>query len=124
MQRTLFERAGGFASVSRIVMTYYDKILASPLTSGYFTDVDMRQLIDHQTRFVATLMGGPASYTDEQLQRAHARLAITDAAFDEASALLRDALEEHGIDGEDTRAVIDAMNRRRHVIVTRNGGGR
>jgi hypothetical protein len=46
---TVFERCGGFASVRKVISTFYDKILDSTVLSGYFADVDMRRLIDHQT---------------------------------------------------------------------------
>ncbi len=61
MAKTMFERYGGFAAVSRVVSSFYDKILDSDITSPYFADIDMAKQIDHQTKFVAYLMGGPAS---------------------------------------------------------------
>jgi len=44
---SLFELYGGFASVSKIVMAFYDKILDSDIAGPYFDDVDMKALIDH-----------------------------------------------------------------------------
>jgi hemoglobin len=120
MKRTIFERYGGFAVVSRIVTSFYEKILESPVTSPYFAGVDMRRLIDHQTRFIATVMGGPASYTNDQLERAHARLGIDEAAFLEATSLLAETLEDHDFSDEDARRVIDEMMARRAYIVTRS----
>lgn len=64
----------------------------SDILGPYFDDVDMPQLIDHQTKFFASLMGGPASYSDETLQRVHARLHITEEVFDEMAQLLRETL--------------------------------
>ncbi|MBE0409295.1 MAG: hypothetical protein IBX69_06140 [Anaerolineales bacterium] len=55
MKRSIFERYGGFAKVNRIVSSFYDKVLDSPITSPYFVNIDMRRLIDHQTRFIASL---------------------------------------------------------------------
>jgi hemoglobin len=77
----MFERYGGFASVSRIVSEFYDKILDSPVTSPYFENTDMKTQIDHQTKFIAPLMGGPASYSNGQLERVHVPLKIDRAAF-------------------------------------------
>ena len=78
MRRSIFERYGGFTSVSKIVLSFYDKVLDSPTVSPYFANSDMKRLIDHQTKFMASLMGGPASYTNDQLERVHAKLGITD----------------------------------------------
>ena len=69
MKSTIFQRYGGFASVSKVVMSFYDKVLDSPVASPYFANTNMKRLIDHQTKFIAQIMGGPVSYTDEQLER-------------------------------------------------------
>ncbi len=119
MPRTLFDRYGGFAQVSKIVSSLYDKILDSPLTSPYFEHVDMRRLIDHQTRFIATLLGGPASYTHEHLERVHQHLAITDEVFAEMVELLRETLEDFGFEDSDIGLVEDEIMSRRAYIVTK-----
>jgi hemoglobin len=116
-KQTVFERYGGFAKVSRVVMAFYEKVLDSPILSPYFSHSDMKRLIDHQTRFVATLMGGPASYTDDHLERIHAPLGITDGAFSEALALLSETLEEFGYEPEDVRMVESEFRSRRGFIV-------
>jgi hemoglobin len=121
MNRTIFERYGGFSNVSRVVSGFYDKVLDSPVISHYFEQTDMRRLIDHQTRFIAMLMGGPASYTDDHLARVHDHMNITESAFTEVCMLLRDTLEEQDYDDEDIHTVLDAMMARKHVIVSRRG---
>lgn len=116
---TIFERYGGFAKVSRIVSAFYDQVLDSPLLAPYFAGVDMRRQIDHQTKFFAHLMGGPASYTSEHLARVHARLHIDDEAFDELVDLLRDTLEDFDFDESDIASVYGELVSYRSVIVTR-----
>jgi hemoglobin len=120
MSHSIFERYGGFAKVSRVVMGFYEKILDSPVTSPYFTGTDMRRLIDHQTKFIASMMGGPASFTNDHLGRVHARLGITEAAFNEAVALLKETLEDFGFEDEDVRQVADEVVSRKSYIVTRS----
>jgi hemoglobin len=118
---TIFERCGGFATVRRVVSSFYDKVLESPALSRYFERVDMRALIDHQAKFVSYVMGGPASYTDHQIERVHCRLGITRGEFDEAVGLLCEALEEHGIEPADVAAVGAELRRREPLIVSRDG---
>ena len=120
MRRTVFERNGGFASVNRVVMAFYEKVLESPVTSAYFAHTDMRTLIDHQTRFIASMMGGPASYTNDHLERVHARLGITEEAFHEVVSLLTEALEDHNYSDEDIQVVSDEIMSRKRYIVTRS----
>ena len=47
MKRTIFERYGGFASVSKVVMDFYELMLDSPVTSPFLANTDMKRLIDH-----------------------------------------------------------------------------
>jgi hemoglobin len=107
MRRTIFERYGGFAKVNRVVTNFYDKILESPVTSPYFANTDMRALIEHQTRFIAFVMGGPASFTNDHLERVHARHKISEGAFDEACMLLVETLEDMDFEDEDIQVVKD-----------------
>lgn len=115
---SLFERAGGFARISSVVMDFYDRVLDSDLLAPWFENTDMRVLVDHQTKFVASLMGGPASYTDETLRRVHARLGITRAAFDEMKELLAQAFDAHRLAPEDRDAVLKEVERCAPLIVT------
>jgi hemoglobin len=94
---SIFEELGGFARVHLIVSDFYEKILDSERLSRFFQDVDVANLIDHQTKFIAAMMGGPASYTDEHIGRAHLRLGITSDDFDEMAVLFRETLEDTGV---------------------------
>ncbi len=120
MKQSVFERYGGFAKVSKAVMEFYDRILDSPVTSSYFAGTDMRRLIDHQTKFFAQLMGGPATYTNDHLERIHARLGITESAFEESAILLRETLEDLGFEDEDVQSVEDEFVSRKNYIVARS----
>ena len=119
MANTIFERCGGFASVSKLVLAFYDKALDSDVLADYFADVEMARLIDHQTKFFAALMGGPASYTNEHIRRVHATLGIDTAAFEEMSTLLEETLEEFDLADADIEAVMGEIRAREPFIVTR-----
>jgi hemoglobin len=120
MASTLFESYGGFATVRKIVSTFYDKVLDSQALQKHFVDVDMRALIDHQTKFVAMVMGGPASFSDDQLRRVHARLGITPSEFEEMAALLQETLEDFDFAPSDVAHVLREIRRRQSLIVTRS----
>jgi len=117
MSGTLYEKYGGFSSVSRVVMDFYDGLLDSERVGDFFEDVDMKKLIDHQTKFVAYLLGGPADYTGERIQQMHAHLRIADPDFDEMKAVLATTLDKHGFAPEDRDAVLAAIEERRALIV-------
>lgn len=118
MAQTPFERYGGFGTVSKVVLAFYDKVLESELMADYFEGVDMRRLIDHQTQFVSQLMGGPVAYTDDMLRQLHLRLGIHDAAFDEMIELFTETLEDFELDDDDIENVINEMAIRRQLIVS------
>jgi hemoglobin len=98
MRVTEFDRLGGFSRVRLMVTDFYDRILDATELEPYFAGVDMRRLVDHQTKFFSTVLGGPASFTDEQLARAHGRLGIEPAHFRLMADLFRETLEDHGVD--------------------------
>ncbi len=117
MAQTMFDRYGGFAKISRIVSSFYDKIIESPVTRPYFDGIDMRRLVDHQIKFIASVMGGPASYSNDALERLHARLHVTDEAFLEMAQLLRETLEDFDFEPADIDAVYqDILSRKRWIV--------
>jgi hemoglobin len=112
-----FQRLGGFARVRLLVSDFYEKVLASQRLGVYFAGIDMRRLIDHQTKFISALMGGPVSYTDEQIARAHARLGITPADFEEMAELFRETLEDFELERADVeRLHAHLLSLGEHVI--------
>jgi hemoglobin len=115
--QTIFERAGGFATVRRVVSSFYDRVLGSPTLAPYFEHVDMRRQIDHQTKFVTSIMGGPASFTDDHLLRVHRHMQISHAEFVELVGYLREALEDHSVAEDDVDEVVRSIERRERVIV-------
>jgi hemoglobin len=119
MKQTIFERYGGFASVSRVVMSFYEKMLDSPVTNPYFANTNMKRLIDHQTKFIASMMGGPASYSNDHLERVHAHLGITEQAFLESVVLLTETLEDFDFADEDVHSVREEMMSRKNFVVKR-----
>ncbi len=117
MSATLFDRYGGFATVSKVVMAFYDRLLDDDQVGVYFDDVDLPKLIDHQTKFIATVMGGPASFSDDHLRRVHARHHISREDFDRTTDILSAVLRDAGMASQDVDCVIDEVRRRAPAIV-------
>ncbi|MFK7755105.1 MAG: group 1 truncated hemoglobin [Sedimentitalea sp.] len=113
----LFEKYGGFSALRAVIMAFYDRVLDSDVIGHFFEDVDLARLIDHQTKFFTTVLGGPATFVDERLARAHAHLNVTHDQFDEVTHLLRETLIDAGFAPEDTQTTLDAVERRRSLIV-------
>ena len=117
MKATLFQRCGGFATVHRVVLSFYDKVLDSDILGPYFEDVDMPRLIDHQTKFISQVMGGPTTYTNEVLEQLHRHLEIDQSAFDEMTTLLEQTLCEFQFGDEDVNQIMREIKSRQPYIV-------
>lgn len=117
MQKSLFEKYGGFSVISKIVLDLYDRLLDDDDVGPFFDEVEMARIVDHQTKFVSSLMGGPASYTDDQIEKMHARLTITNAHFDTLQGILRQTLLDHSVSDEDAEAIIALFEERRKLVV-------
>jgi hemoglobin len=118
--QTLYEKYGGFKTISRVVMLFYEMALDSDQIGDYFEDIDMPRLIDHQTKFVSSLIGGPASFGDDRIEAVHRHLNISHTDFDEMAALFGEALAEHGMSDSDVKAAMVAIEGKRSIIVARH----
>lgn len=98
-------------------MTFYEKVLDSDTVGHHFDDVDMPRLMDHQTKFVSALMGGPSAISDDRLAHVHSQLEITSGEFDEIVQLLSDAMAEHGMEQDDIRDVARVFETKRPLIL-------
>ena len=116
-EQSLFEKYGGFSKISRVVLSFYDTLLDSDEIGPFFDDIDMSKMVDHQTKFIASLLGGPAAYTDRQLHQLHRHLEITDDHFDELKVVLNGTLTKHGLEPGDVEAVLAEFEKRRTLIV-------
>lgn len=119
MEETLFEKYGGFSTISRIVLTLYERLLDDDDVGPFFEDVDLPKLVDHQTKFVSSLMGGPASFTDDHIARVHQHLDVTDKEFDRLKEIVNDTLDEFDVDPADIETVLGAFEARRALLTDR-----
>jgi hemoglobin len=117
MAQTIFDKLGGFSSISKIVMDFYDQVLDSDILGDFFELTDMSTQIDHQTKFISSLLGGPASYTNEQLRKVHSHLDINPKHFKEILVLLDRSLEMNGVNAEDRKFIAGEMESKRMFIV-------
>ena len=119
MHETMFERYGGLPFVTRMILSFYDRVLASVRLAPYFANADMQRLVEHQAKFLSTVMGGPTSYSNVVLHETHRHLEIDDGAFDEMISLFRETLEGSNIANADMETIIADLNARRTYIVRR-----
>lgn len=114
---TLFQKYGGFSQISKVVLAFYDRVLDSDIIGDRFEETEMTRLIDHQTKFMAALLGGPASHTPEHLRQVHHPLGLTDEEFAEMAVLLRETLDEHRFEPADADEVMRLVSSYKDMIV-------
>ncbi|MDC1072749.1 MAG: group 1 truncated hemoglobin [Pseudomonadota bacterium] len=117
MEQSLFEKYGGFATIHKVVEHFYDGVLDNDTLSPYFEDVDMSMLIDHQTRFFSSAMGGPASFDDGHLEKAHQGRGITEESWDAVVGVLLDTLNAFNVEEGDIQAIVGAVGSKKFLIV-------
>ena len=116
-ERSLYEKYGGASTVESLVKTFYCKVLASPSLSPYFGGVDTEGLKRHQTRFLSQVLGGPQNYSGRTLASAHRCLNVSEAAFDEVAVLLKQTLEEGGVEAADIATIMGIVASTKDDIV-------
>jgi len=114
----LYDKYGGHPAIANMVMKFYDRVRKSPELDTMFADVDMQRLIDHQAQFICSLIGGPASYSDEELRGIHAPLGVTGHQFDTMMSLFKSTLAECGFQPEEVAEIFSRMNSKRPFVVT------
>ncbi len=91
-QATLFERIGGVPAIKAAVDQFYDRVLADPDLSPFFTDVNLRWLKGRQNAFFIQALGGPAVYKGRDMKAAHEHLPIRPSDFGKVAGHLKDTL--------------------------------
>lgn len=116
-QQSMFDKYGGFSVVSKIVLDLYERLLDDDDLGPFFDDVEFSRIVDHQTKFISSVMGGPASYTDGQIQKLHSHLPISDIHFDKLAVMLNQVLQDHGVADGDAQEIVGGFTARRGLVV-------
>lgn len=118
MSKTIYDQLGGFTSVRKVVVEFYNSVLEEDELAKYFANTNMERQIDHQTKFISQLLGGPVEYTDDHLEKIHAHMGITQKHFDMIKGILCDTLEDFDLEDEHVEFVGGEFERRRGIIVS------
>lgn len=114
---SLYEKYGGFATISAIVHDFYERVLDSEPLARFFVGVDMERLVEHQTAFFCKILSGPDNYTGRSLRGAHRGLGIDDQAFDEVATILGECLEDAGVEAADIATIGSVLESIRADVV-------
>jgi len=104
---TLYERLGGIFSIAAVVDHFSDQLLKNSKVVESNPELREWHTVTYEGRlpglkflrtlWVASLAGGPFTYTGRELRDAHFDLKITPDAFDEVAAELGRTLDHFGV---------------------------
>ena len=117
MGKSIYDQMGGFTSVRKIVVSFYDRVLDDEKLAPIFAKSEMQTVIDHQTKFIAMLLGGPASYSDEEIKKIHDKLTISNEDFDGTKEHLIETLEDFDFSSEHINFIANEFEIRREFVV-------
>lgn len=97
---TPYERIGGRDVILKVSKIFYDKVYAHPWIGLYFKEIPQEHIENQQADFVSGSLKGPKIYSGRMPNDAHPHMVITDELFDLRSKLLKESLEEAGVEEE------------------------
>ena len=123
MARGHARRLGGQDAFQVAVDEFYRRVMRDARLRPYFEGIDLDRLKRHQHAFLAMAIGGGHGYLGRHMAAAHARLDITDEAFDRVLDHLVATLEYLGMDLATIRDIATSLLPLRHDICERAAPG-
>lgn len=115
---TLFEKYGGLSTISVLTRLFYQKLLDSPQVSHFFAQTDIEKLIDHQTQFLSSALGGPQMTHEVDLVAAHKNLDITEQDYEAVVEILEETLMEKGVEQQDITDILQLISQFKDKIIS------
>lgn len=114
---SLYNKYGGLETIHSVVVLFYRKVLDSDNLYRFFENSDIEKIIEHQTRFISQLLGGPQKYDSAKLSSIHQPLKINGDDFNEVVAYLKASLEESNVEKNDIVTILNAVGSFKKDIV-------
>jgi len=118
MEESIYDQVGGFVKVRKIIIELYNRVLEDEILSQMFKNSDMALIIDHQTKFLAMLLGGPVSISDNDLNKFHDVHEIGSEHFELMKDYLIETLEYFELSSEHILHVSSEFEMIRDLIIT------
>lgn len=108
---------GGEAGVRTAVVMLYERVMADPVLSPFFSGVDMTRIRQRQVEMFLALFG-VRDYRGKSLRIVHEPLRITQAAFDRLMGHIATVLRQLGLTDDEVAAFIEDLRPFEKEIVT------
>jgi hemoglobin len=97
MKESLYDQVGGKATLDKVHKIFYDKVYAHPWLKQFFEGHAQEAIEGRQTSFMGEKMGGPP-YLGKPIGQVHENMYITPELVAVRHELLRESLEEAGVE--------------------------
>lgn len=120
MQKKLYERLGGYDSISAVVDDFMQRQFTDNLVGRFYlghstnSKKRLRQMI---TEIICEITGGPAKYIGRDMKTAHAGLGITGSDWEAAVNNLSDSLDKFRVPQKEKDEFLAIVSGLRAVIV-------
>lgn len=116
--QSLFEKLGSEKVLFQLVGEFYNLVLEDERINGFFKDVDMIKLRQHQLSFLSSILGGPEEYSGRSMHAAHRVLQLKEHHFTAVAENLVEVLRRFEVSEEDIAEVVARVSRYKEAIVS------
>ena len=115
MEKSLYERLGGYGAISAVVNDFAEKLFVDPDVGPFFKGMgtDTRKsFIQKNINLVCNVTGGPCKVLSRPAKTVHAGLGITQKEFDIVANHLIDTLDAFNVPAKEKQellAIIDTL---------------
>ena len=109
---SIYEAIGGEPAVNAAVDIFYEKVLADPSISHFFTNIEMGEQSRKQKAFFTTIFKGETAGADAYMRRAHQGLVdnqgLNEAHFGAVAGHLQATLEQLNVPSDLVNQIMGA----------------
>ncbi len=120
MEKSLYERLGGYGAISAVVNQFAEKLFADPQVGSFFKGMgtDTRKsFIQKNINLVCNVTGGPCKIISRAAKTVHAGLGITETEFKIVEDHLVDTLNAFKVPAKEKQELLAIINTLKPDIV-------
>jgi len=123
-QQSLYERLGGYDTISKIIDEFLKKMFADPQVGRYFIGMgtDTREQLRQKNKLLMCKnTGGPCKIINRDMKLAHGGLGITDSDWHVAVTHLATSLKTLNVGEEEQKELLQLITSLKEYIVEHPG---
>jgi hemoglobin len=119
--KSLYKNIGGESALETIVQDFYERMSRDNWIGFFFDGKDIAKIAHQQKNFLMQAMGVNKNYKGKTPSRAHDKMPpILVGHFDRRMVLLKQTLQDHGLQAKDIQTWLNFENTFREAILDRS----